>query len=121
MRTVIAASILMLATPALANECLKYDQPATLTGYVGNAVFPGQPNYQDVRKGDAKETASLLFLSAPACTDGNGDYDGVSTVPVVQLLCPRLKAAPGSPVTVKGTLMPAQTAHHHAAVLLACQ
>ncbi len=121
MRAAIAASILMLATPALANECLKYDQPATLTGYVGNAVFPGQPNYQDVRKGDAKETASLLFLSSPACTDGNGDYDGVSTVPVVQLLCPRLKASPGTPVTVKGTVIPAQTAHHHAAVLLDCQ
>ncbi|MBN8994446.1 MAG: DUF4431 domain-containing protein [Rhizobiales bacterium] len=121
MRAAIAASIFVLATPAFADECLKYDQPATLTGYVGDAVFPGQPNYADVKKGDAKETASLLFLASPICTDGDGDYDGVAVVPVVQLICPGLKSSAGSPVTVKGTVIPAQTAHHHAAVLLDCQ
>src|SRR5439155_2501010 len=54
-----------------AQKCLEYGPTVTLTGKVASKVFPGPPNYMSIRKGDRKETAMLLTLAEPICTNGN--------------------------------------------------
>lgn len=125
------ASVLALVIPpsvALADECLRYNTSVEVTGYYGSVVFPGGPEFSDVRKGDERYVAAMLFLgpTGPCITaDPTDDLTHtVTDVSVIHLACSdtsiyrKLDKLQGSPVTIRGKLFNADNARHKAAVLL---
>jgi hypothetical protein len=109
-----------------------YYEPAksVLSGTVKRVVFPGPPNYEDVKAGDAPQVCWILLLPrkanvraiAGASTDefnvpetGISDIQLAFTEPDAYQKHRRLL---GKPVTVTGTLFHAHTGHHFTRVLL---
>jgi hypothetical protein len=80
-----------------------------------------------IRKGDRKETAILLTLAEPLCTNGN-DPAGIdvaeSGLSDIQLVItkdeewPIIRRFIGKRATVSGTLFHSHTGHHRTRVLL---
>jgi hypothetical protein len=115
-------------SPIAAKKCLKYwPTVVTLTGTLRSQVFPGPPNYESIKRGDRKETATILTLVAHACTtdeDSQDFNDAETNIREVQLLV--LNAAHwkiirrliGKRATVTGTLFHAHTGHHWTKVLI---
>ena len=56
-----------------AAECIDVasQKPIQLSGRLDHRVFPGPPNYEDVQKGDAPESAYILELASPRCFIGD--------------------------------------------------
>jgi len=110
-----------------AQKCLEYGPTVTLTGKVASKVFPGPPNYMSIRKGDRRETAILLTLAEPICTNGT-DPAGIdvpeSGLRDLQLVIakdeewPTIRRLIGKRAKVSGTLFHAHTGHHRTRVLL---
>ncbi len=85
-----------------------------LSGKLTYKIFPGPPNYEDVRKGDRPEPAYILVLDAPVCASGisvGKDKPTVETKPfsTVHLLfdghadiAKQLRRLKGRHVTVQG-------------------
>jgi hypothetical protein len=101
-------------------------EPATveLSGKLVRSVFPGPPNYQDVKKGDAAEQGFYLHLEKPICASGGKWHEhGTVTSARVQLVLDeagydRLRPSLNRRVKLKGSLFPSLTGHHHAPLLL---
>ena len=108
-------------------ECVKYAASVTLTGTIRAHVFPGPPNYQSIKRGDRKERAIILTLTAPVCTTGD-DPSGVDVpendIRDLQLVINNaahwkiVNRRLGKRVAVTGTLFHAHTGHHRTKVLL---
>jgi hypothetical protein len=93
-------------------------------------VFPGPPNYEDVKKGDKPERAYIIKLDAPICATGDEFLDSSQTFDTVQLvvddsakdsraLNASLTQLVGKRVEVTGKSgFGAQTGHHHAPLLV---
>ena len=123
----IAISILLLSltTQAMAS-CLGFEpEQAQLSGVVESMVFPGSPNFESIANGDEPEKTLILRLDEGICVQGvpGTDFGSeiINDVKSVDLLVDNyndcVKYA-GSRVTVKGTLAPATTGHHHADVIM---
>jgi hypothetical protein len=130
-RTALFITILIVVAgaylPARA-QCLKYEPAVvTLTGTLSSHVFPGPPNYESIKRGDQKETAIILNLRAPICTNGSSDprfdepENNVRDLQLVitkpadwQTVDRRLRKR----VVVTGTLFHAHTGHHRTKVLI---
>jgi len=126
-------SILFVANePGLANPCLDITQPHSFRfkGVLTHKVFPGPPNYQDVRKGDKPESAYILQLAKPICVSGDEFVDPNAQIERIQIfpqyadtkdeaLWRALRNLVGRSVVVEGKEpFGAQTGHHHAPLLL---
>jgi len=107
--------------------CLAYD-PAfqELSGKLVKQSFPGLPNYESIKNGDAAETGFYLLLAKPICTTGD-PKDGTAypqkNIMSIQLVLDQkgyslLRKYLGKSVTIRGTLFAAHTGHHHAKVLM---
>jgi len=122
-----------LATPAAAEQrCIdsKLPQPIQLTGILTRKVFPGPPNFEDVRKGDRPEPGYILRLQQPICLTGDDFIEPDRLVERVQIfpdftkqqdkaLARELRGSVGKRVVVEGASpFGAQTGHHHAPILL---
>ncbi|MGP0058669.1 MAG: DUF4431 domain-containing protein [Beijerinckiaceae bacterium] len=93
-------------------------------------VFPGPPNYQDVRKGDKPEPAYILRLERPICVSGDEFIDPDAKIDRIEIfpeyadtkneaLWKALRNLIGKSVAVEGKEpFGAQTGHHHAPLLL---
>jgi hypothetical protein len=111
-----------------AKECLRYGPTVvTLTGTLRSQVFPGPPNYESVKRGDRKETATILTLFAHACTtdkDSQDFNDPETDIREVQLLVMNdahwkiIRRLMGKRATLTGTLFHAHTGHHLTRVLI---
>jgi hypothetical protein len=113
-------------------NCLSYVMPyVKLKGTIEPQTFPGPPNYDSVRKGDAAENVWVLTLDSPICTlAGKPDPDGSQYQPAensvgkIQLTFTRAamydkyRQFVGGPVIVSGALWHAYTGHHHTNVML---
>lgn len=99
----------------------------TLGGALIRKTFPGPPNYQSVKKGDAPETSWFLDLTEEVCIDEdkaepdlNPKQSGIHEIQLV--LRPEQyqqhKRIMGKKVAATGTLFGEHTAHHHTPVLL---
>jgi hypothetical protein len=68
--------------------CLNVRQPDPLlfTGTLSYQVFPGPPNYEDIKKGDKPERAYIVKLDQPICATGDEFLDGKEMFDRVQLL-----------------------------------
>jgi hypothetical protein len=111
-----------------AADCLEYE-PATvqLRGRISRQVFPGPPNYDSVKAGDAPEVVWILKLRKPVCVNANAADElnnqkesGVTRLHLVlsQGEYDRYRALLHEDVLVKGTLFHWITGHHHTPVLL---
>ena len=50
---------------------VKQTKSVSFEGTLSYNIFPGQPNYEDVRKGDAPEPTYLLKLDSSICATGD--------------------------------------------------
>ena len=110
-----------------ASACLSYE-PGTveLRGQVVAKVFPGPPNYQDVKRGDTPEETWLLNLPGPICVASKPSdplYPAASDTRQVQLVLDpaqysQYKHLVGREVVVSGRLFAAHTGHHRTPVLI---
>jgi hypothetical protein len=113
----------------IVSNCLDY-QPnqVVLRGKLARQVFPGRPNFADVRKGDEPEDSLILHLTKPICVNDNTSVDmtadAESNVQEVQLVVAnsddwkKVAALAGSEIAVSGSLFHRVTGHHHTAVLI---
>lgn len=115
----LVVALSLIASPALANECLRYGDVVTLGGQYGFAVLAEGRNGTD-GIGDASEHANLLFLDSPLCITTDPVSMGVSGVTSIQLHCPALLANDGNVLSLTGQLVGAHTGNGHTPVLLVC-
>lgn len=102
-----------------------------IEGTLETRVFPGPPNYESVRKGDAPESVWLLRLprAIEVRDDGNpkSNNETEKSVRELQLILPdgadqkALDGAVGHRVKMSGKLVHAIFGHHHSRVLLDVQ
>jgi hypothetical protein len=119
LKSLVAAASL-IASPALAKECLQYGDFVTLGGQYGFAVLAdGRDGADGI--GDAGEHANLLFLDTPFCITSDPVSKGVSDVTSIQLRCPALQASDGNVLSLTGQLVGAHTGNGHTPVLLVCK
>lgn len=129
LRWVVAIGVVMMVGGCAhaAPKCLTYTAAVNLHGKLLRATFPGPPNYEDVRTGDAPETYWVLQLPEPFCVAGQPIDAGIdaaqSNVTEIQLVLTREQYRKywqkvGRRVRVSGNLFGAHTTHHHTAVLM---
>lgn len=128
------AAVLMLAGSGAGwAACKRLDLdargPQTLSGMLTFKVFPGAPEFRDVRSGDQPEPSYILLLDGAVCATG-GDFGREISDPVasVHLLPPdggdlakvgdAMRADKGRHVTVTtGSIDASTTGHHHAPLI----
>ncbi|MBA2340691.1 MAG: DUF4431 domain-containing protein [Pyrinomonadaceae bacterium] len=106
--------------------CLSYEPTVvTLAGRITKHIFPGPPNYESVRRGDAPETTWVLHLARPVCIERGQDEIDEREEGVMDLqlaLEPaeytRYRNLLNQVVVVRGKLFHSHTGHHHTKVLL---
>src|SRR5262245_65423772 len=57
---------------------LKQKDPLSFQGILNYRIFPGPPNYEDVRKGDTPEPTYILKLDEPVCATGVESVDPIT-------------------------------------------
>jgi Domain of unknown function (DUF4431) len=108
---------------------VKQSDRLSFQGTLSHKIFPGPPNFEDVRKGDAREPAYILTLDAPACAVGDDFLNASESFDRIQLLPDDARADPklsrtlrrlvGKRVSVQGaSAFGAHTGHHHAPLLV---
>ena len=121
------------AAMASAGACRLVDldgqQRVSLSGLLTFKVFPGAPNFTDVRSGDQPEPSYILNLDEPVCVKGGDQGNGpskpigrVHLIPPVQGSGDRVQASLRSAKDrhVEATTISldvAMSAHHHAPLL----
>ncbi len=109
------------------SPCYYYESDTVnLTGKMVRDTFPGPPNYESIKEGDAMEVYWVLQLQKPICMNAVADdYTNVDRQNVTQLqmvvgdgMYKKYRNLLYKTVTVKGTLFGAQTGHHHTDVLI---
>lgn len=111
-----------LSWPA-ASACLDLSKQPTIyaSGNLSRPMFPGPPNYEDVRKGDAPEPSYILTLDSPFCVTGDDFLEDGQTIDRIQLLDNKgvLTNLNGHPIEVRGNdPFGEHTGHHHAPLLM---
>lgn len=134
------AGILMMilsigCAPTVHHRTVRYEPGSvSLTGTLWRCVFPGRPNFEDIKQGDEPEACVLIRLAAPITVQGNsgndeGDYNTISEENVTDMqLCivgdqawETAKTCMSNNVVVTGTLYHGHTGHHHTEVLMTVQ
>lgn len=124
MKIIICTSILLsalFAFPASARDCLKINENSTLSlkGKLQYYIFPAQPEYSDINKGDWFEGGYILEPKEPYCFTGF-DYnnENITSIQLVNGYEYNNRLFIGKEVNIKiNNLFPAQTGHHHAPLL----
>src|SRR5215471_20884356 len=107
--------------------CLDYGPAeARLTGTIVRKTYPGPPEYESVRKGDAPERYWLLLLSKPICTNEDrpnfdSAYKNVRSLQLVfdsERAYKKYRALLGKHVIAIGMLFAGNNIHHKTPVLL---
>ncbi len=114
---------------SLAMNRIVYFEPenSILSGTVIILTFPGQPNYQDMKDGDAEETGAYLVLDEPVDVKLHTDKkiandEPENNIKMIQLAVQNdedwKKLENGAHVKISGSLFRAIWGHHHTTVLL---
>lgn len=126
-RVVWAMSLLLVGgAPTLAwarKVCHEANDQVSLTGHVQYQTFAGPPNYESVRRGDAREVMPVLRLSRALCVRAPGTGDPRlknRDIKALQLLDTdgRLPSDLKRAYRVTGRVALAESGHHHVPVLL---
>lgn len=122
--TLVVAGVASVAGPAAADDrqCLGWDRPVVLEGFVIDGIFPGPPEFESVEGGDARLDARLLYLTEPVCVSGPDamDAEPVAATELVQLACGERPLPEGEIVRLAGTLFSAHTGYHRTPAMLQC-
>jgi hypothetical protein len=121
--------IYCVSPSSIAKNQLVYFEPKTveLIGIIKILKFPGAPNYESIKNGDADETGPYLILNNPIDITPEpkiqiGNDEPEKNVKLIQLVVHNdndwQKVKGGNYVHVTGTLFHALTGHHHARILL---
>lgn len=122
--------ILYVISPlAIAKNQLVYFEPkiVELSGIIRTLQFPGPPNFESIKNGDANETGPYLILDNPIdiklIPKSHGDMnEPEKNVKILQLVVVNdndwSKVKDGHYVHIIGTLFHGFTGHHHARILL---
>lgn len=109
---------------------LQKSNSLSFDGALSYRIFPGPPNYADVRKGDAPEPGYILKLDQPICVTGDEFVDASDTFDLIQIfpdgsgkaaqaLGKELRRLVGRRVSVEGkSAFGAHTGHHHAPLVM---
>jgi hypothetical protein len=108
---------------------IKTSEQLSFAGTLSFRIFPGQPNFSDVRKGDAPEPGYILKLDAPICAAGDDSLAADRSFDQIELvtgdsaagkeLSAVLRRLIGQRVSVEGrSAFGRTTAHHHAPLML---
>ncbi len=127
--TAIAVVLLVaVASPSTrAQECLEYGPTVTLTGRLQSRVFAGPPHWESIRNGDSKETALILRLAKPICTNGNDPlgYDiSLTNIREIQLVVindaqrATIRRRLGKSIELTGSLFGGHSGYHQTKVLI---
>lgn len=125
---VVAFYFIIITPDAKSEECLSYEPAIVrLTGAIVERTFPGPPNYESIKKGDAPEMALILELNRPVCVKGDPD-DEVNSETEKNVKSMHLVIHDGKytyyrrllskQVVANGTLFHAHTGHHRTKVLM---
>src|SRR3989475_10133741 len=71
----IGLTICINASANAACIALKKTDTLSFEGTLNYRIFPGPPNYEDVRKGDTPEPTYILKLEEPICATGDEFVD----------------------------------------------
>jgi hypothetical protein len=124
------ALVLTAGAGLAARRTVTYGPKVKLTGRLSAQVFPGPPNYESVKKGDAPERAYLLHLDAPVDVVGKAqnEFDqpqrnlrDFQLAPTSDALFTSARRMVGRRVSVTGTLFGEHTGHHHTPVLISVE
>lgn len=118
----LAALLLAGTGPAMAADCMSWDEPVEMSGFLVDGVFPGPPEYESVSGGDMALQARMLFLDEPVCISGTNSEDAepIDAIELVQITCEMADERRGETVSIKGKLFPAHTGYHRTAAVLDC-
>jgi hypothetical protein len=101
------------------------ESEVVLAGRLEDRFYAGPPNYEDWRRGDAREGALILTLDRAICIDDGGDFadpaerfDRVHLYTSTDANWPRLRAGIGRRVRVRGSGFGAHTGHHRAPLVV---
>jgi hypothetical protein len=125
----IGGMALFCARTAMAADCIDVSKKAemTLAGRLDFKVFPGPPEYENVRTGDAPEPTYILRLDEPVCAYGDENLDQNQKISDVHItvadgserLWPTLAQLIGRQVHVTGNdVIGSITGHHHAPLVM---
>jgi len=117
---------LVLNQAAFASEsCLEYEpKTVELTGNLIREIHPGPPNYEDISKGDRKESIWVMLLDEAICVHPLDDLNpGEVDQKEVQLVLNRekykkYKELVNRKVKVKGTMFHSFSGHHYRKLLI---
>jgi hypothetical protein len=121
--------VCIFSSSVVAKNKVVYYEPklVDLSGYIITLKYPGPPNYESIKNGDAEEIGAYLILNKPIDIKtlakvqiGNDVYE--KNVRLIQLIVLNdahwLMLKEGSYVNLTGTLSHALTGHHHARALI---
>jgi hypothetical protein len=94
-----------------------------LEGRLERQVFPGPPNYSDIRRGDLPDSAFILVMDDPFCLiEGESgpttSFRRVHVYAADSSLNARLRAAVGRRIRVIGEGFEAHTGHHRSPLVV---
>ncbi len=124
---ILIINLLFVALAFGSAPCLQYEPiKVSLDGIITERVFPGPPNYENIKKGDTPETAWILHLDKPVCVvpvDPKDDIDEPeSNVTDMHLIVhggyEKYESLLGKHVIVHGSLTHSITGHHRTRVLI---
>lgn len=77
LRTAYGVILSLFVSTAAYGQCLQADspEPVEVSGTLQFQIFPGPPNFEDVRKGDRPHPAYILRLNSPICLTGDNFTD----------------------------------------------
>ena len=129
--TLALACVCVAAGDAKSQQCRKCEpETVTLEGIVYSKDFPGPPNYQSIRAGDARMRYWILRLNKAICVEGDEiDNERVANVREVQLVFAdnsfyqkyRALVQKHSRFRVVGSLFHQHTGHHVRRILIHVQ
>jgi Domain of unknown function (DUF4431) len=110
-------------------KCFNYEpEKVQLEGQLYEKMFPGPPNYTDIKEGDKKEVYWLIKIPNGFCVNNTADdWAGklVNQTDVQLVIMPELidwyetkKSLLEQKVIVNGTLFPQMSGHHRTQVLI---
>lgn len=109
---------------ALAKKvCHEANEQVSISGHLAHQTFAGPPNYESVRRGDAREVMLVLHLTRALCVRAPGVDDlrlKNRDIKTLQLLDTGdlVPSAAKHAYRVSGRLVLAESGHHHVPVLL---
>lgn len=100
--------------------CPDEGSDVTLTGKLLRITFPGPPNYESVEQGDEAEVYWVLQADKPLCTgEAAGWGDNAQMQLVVEAdMYKTHRHLIGQRVRVNGSLLFAETGHHHTPLMI---